>query len=58
MPGHYWINTATGVYQVYCDIGLECSGHKGGWVRIVDLDTSRGDDCPSGWAKITTNDVE
>ena len=23
-------------------------------MRIVDLDTSRGDDCPSGWTKITT----
>ena len=33
---------------------LECGGHKGGWMRIADLDTSRGDDCPSGWTKITT----
>ena len=23
-------------------------------MRISDLDTSRGDACPSGWAKITT----
>ena len=23
-------------------------------MRIADLDTSRGDDCPSGWTKITT----
>ena len=35
---------------------LECGGYKGGWMRIADLDTSRGDDCPSGWTKITTND--
>ena len=23
-------------------------------MRIADLDTSRGDDCPSGWTNITT----
>ena len=33
---------------------LECGGHKGGWMRIANVDTSRGDDCPSGWTKITT----
>ena len=32
---------------------LECGGHKGGWMRIADLDTTRGDVCP-GWTKITT----
>ena len=53
---NYWINTTTGVHQVYCNMELECGGHKGGWMRIADLDTSRGDDCPSGWTKITTND--
>ena len=52
--GDYWINTTTGVHQVYCDMELECGGHKGGWMRIADLDTSRGDDCPTGWTKITT----
>ena len=43
-----------GVHQVYCDMELECGGHKGGWMRIADLDTSRGDDCPSGWTKKST----
>ena len=57
MSGNYWINTTTGVHQVYCDMELECGGHKGGWMRIADLDTSRGDDCPSEWTKITTNDA-
>ena len=56
VSGNYWINTTTGVHQVYCDMELECGGHKGGWMRIADLDTSRGDDCPSRWTKITTND--
>ena len=30
---NYWINTTTGVHQVYCDMELECGGHKGGWMR-------------------------
>ena len=58
IPGNYWINTPTGVQQVYCDMELECGGHKGGWMRIADLDTSRGDNCPSGWRKITTPTTE
>ena len=52
--GNYWINTTTGVHQVYCDMELECGGHKGCWIRIADQDTCRGDDCPSGWTNITT----
>ena len=54
VSGNYWINTTTGVHQVYCDMELECGGHKGGWMRIADLDTSRGDDCPTGWTRIIT----
>ena len=54
VSGNYWINTTTGVHQVYCDMELECGGYKGGWMRIADLDTRRGDDCPSGWTNITT----
>ena len=26
--GNYWIQTTTGVHQVYCDMELECGGHK------------------------------
>ena len=54
LSSNYWINTTTGVHQVYCDMELECGDHKGGWMRIYDLDTTRGDDCPSIWTKITT----
>ena len=54
VSGNYWVNTTTGVHQVYCDMELECGGHKGGWMRIAGLDVSRGDDCPSKWTKITT----
>ena len=56
VSGDYWINSTTGIHKVYCDMELECHGYKKGWMRIADLDTSRGDDCPSGWTKITTND--
>ena len=54
VSGNYWINAPTGIQQVYCDMELECGGHNGGWMRIAYLDTSRGDNCPSGWRKITT----
>ena len=30
VSGNYWITTSTGVQQVYCDMELECGGHKGG----------------------------
>jgi len=56
VSGDYWIQTATGLHQVYCDMELECGGYKGGWMRIADFDTSAGDDCPTGWVKITTPD--
>ena len=52
--GNYWINTTTGVQEVYCDMELECGGHKRGWMRIADLDTSRRDECPSGWNNTIT----
>ena len=54
VSGIYWINTTSGLYQVNCDMELECGGHKGGWTTIVKLDTSKGDACPSGWTNITT----
>ena len=57
VSGTYWIQTSTGVHQVYRDMELKCGGHKGGWMRVADHDTSRGDDCPSEWTKITTNDA-
>ena len=50
---NYWINTTTGVHEVYCDMELECGGHKGGWMRIADLNTTRGDICPSEWITLT-----
>ena len=37
------------LFFAYCDMDLDCGGTKGGWMRIADIDTSRGDTCPSGW---------
>ena len=54
VSGDYWIQTSTGVHQVYCDMELECGGHKGGWMRVANFSSSSGDDCPTGWTKITT----
>ena len=49
--GYYWIKTDD-VYRVYCDMESTC-GNKGGWMRIANIDTSQGDDCPTGWKKTT-----
>jgi len=52
---YYWINTTTGVHQVYCDMELVCGGYKGGWMRVADLNMTRSEDnCPQGWGNITT----
>ena len=45
------------VHKVYCDMGLECGGYKGGWMRIADIDTRRKkskDSCPKGWGSISS----
>lgn len=51
--GYYWIKT-TDVYQVYCDMELECGDQKGGWMKIYSFDTSLGYPCPVGWHKDQT----
>ena len=45
--GEYIIKTDR-LYFVHCDMELDCKGHKG-WMRIADLNTTRGDSCPEGW---------
>ena len=50
--GYYVIKTGN-LFFAYCDMQLECGGTKGGWMRIADVDTRRGDQCPSGWVKST-----
>ena len=50
--GYYWIRSATTTLQrVYCDIELECSGVKGGWMSIAYLDTTKGRFCPYPWSR-------
>jgi len=34
-----------------------CAGVGGGWRRIVDINISAGDDCPSGWSRDTHSGV-
>ena len=50
--GYYWIKTDDD-YRVYCDMELTCGGITGGWMRIANIDTNQGDDCPTGWKRIT-----
>ena len=33
---------------------LQYGGHKGGWTRVAQFDTSKGDSCPPEWRLITT----
>ena len=33
--GYYVIKTDR-IYTVYCDMELECSGHKGGWMKVAE----------------------
>ena len=48
--GYYVIKTTfTGLVFAYCDMEIDCCGVKGGWMKIVDLDTKRGDVCRKGW---------
>ncbi|XP_065900084.1 uncharacterized protein [Dysidea avara] len=39
------------------DIIFTCAGMGGQWKRIVNIDISAGNDCPSGWRQETYSDV-
>lgn len=58
MSGLYYVNTTTGVQQVYCDMELECGGHKGGWMRVADLDINAGSPCPTQWRNVTVDSIQ
>ena len=50
----YYVLKTDHLFFAYCDMELDCGGNKGGWMRIADIDTSRGDNCPSGLATTLT----
>ena len=52
--GYYALKTDH-LFFAYCDMDLDCGGIKGGWMRIADINTSRGDSCPDGWTTYNSN---
>ena len=59
--GYYRINDTQWTYCNMTEIAAgfitTCAGVGGGWTRIVKVDISAGDDCPSGWRKDTYSGV-
>ena len=59
--GYYHINDNQWTYCNMTEIAAgfitTCAGMGGGWTRIVNIDTSVGGDCPSGWRKETYSGV-
>jgi len=60
--GYYRINDTQWTYCNMTAIAAgfmipTCAGVGGGWRRIVNIDISAGDDCPSGWLKGTYSGV-
>ena len=47
----YYVLKTDHLFFAYCDMELDCGGNKGGWMRIADINTKRGDTCPSGWTR-------
>ena len=45
----YYVLKTDHLFFAYCDMELDCGGNKGGWMRLADINTNRGDTCPSGW---------
>ncbi|XP_065893270.1 uncharacterized protein [Dysidea avara] len=51
--GYYIVQVGDRPMFVHCDMELEYGGEKG-WMRVANIDLSKGDDCPHGWSKITS----
>ena len=47
----YYVLKTDHLFFAYCDMELDCGGNKGGWMRLADISTNRGDTCPSGWTR-------
>ena len=50
--GYYVIKAGDRLRFMYCDMELKCGGEKG-WMRITDINVTKGGSCPNGWSKIT-----
>ena len=48
--GYYWLNTTTGLLQVYCQMDTNnCGNITGGWMRAAYIDmTNENNTCPQG----------
>ena len=48
--GYYWVNTTTGLLQVYCQMETNnCGNNTGGWMRAAYIDmTNVSNTCPQG----------
>jgi len=59
--GYYRINDTQWTYcnmtVIAAGIITACAGVGGGWKRIININISAGDDCPSGWRKDNSNDT-
>jgi len=55
--GYYRLNDTQWTYcnmtAIAAGFITTCAGVGGGWTRIVKINISAGDDCPSGWRKDT-----
>ena len=55
--GHYLIRT-NDLFLAQCDMETENEDKKKGWLKIADIDVSKGDECPKGWNKTKVNGIE
>ena len=60
--GYYRINDTQFIFCNMIEIAANagfistCAGMGGGWRRIISIDISEGDNCPSGWRKANNSD--
>ena len=61
--GYYRINESQWTYCNMTEIAANgdfittCAGVGGGWIRIININISAGDDCPGEWRKATHSNV-
>ena len=52
-----WTYCNASVFTFSGDFITTCGGMGGGWRRIVNINISAGDDCPTGWRKATHSGI-